>query len=870
MILWQERIIIAQNQEILMAFCRTFLAILLFLNTVWSAEIPQSIQYQGRFLDAATNRPVAGVVTKQLNFNIRKVELGNIPGQIIFTHTANNVSIRDGIFNVEIPVPNNVNFDEPYGIEVIVQGSGGGNVGFQPFRSVPYAITAKNALQLGGISASLYSQQSHTHTTAGGKTFTIDGTGANLLGEDAQFKVINGDGQEVFRVTANGDLQRVNKIEATGAIETNASLRVVNQLQEDVFVADQDGNVMIAGDFDVSGNSTVSSLEVSGAATIGQVFVAKSLTFGPNAVISAKPSDNGPNIIGSSHFLEDHAVSDLFGKLESLTNGSLLTGALHSHSLGAGDITSESIADDSILARHIVDGTITNDDIAANAAIDDSKLATISTAGKITTEALPSEVAIKNTDNIFGAGFNPGSESTLATINSFDEIRSKTLSVISTSSGGGSQFIKIQDFNARFQWLLDGDGTLQFKRPVPSDPVGTRIEIKTVGDKTKILLQNVVFEGDGSMISGSVIEDGTIDSKDLASDSITTDKILDGAVTADKIADGAITEVKMASDSITTDKLKDGAITSSKIAPDAITTDKVADLSLTGAKIQNGAITGAKIQDNTITGAEIQNGKIGSNKIAPNAIQTNNIQDLALTGAKIADGAIGNINLDDSVLVARDQPMSINLDSTTTPHITLQATTNDAQFIRMLVNRTTPSPGPDPGIIIENNAADAQFKQSISLNLDGSMSMRSVNLLSPVTVEPEIFAAMLGIARATDSKCPIKVTYDLIDPANSSVSGTGYCFDHADTDLQTYRGAMSVCHGDGARLCSIGEIRQACQKNLLADNGPIMSADLAHDGANVRYLTLTRTAAGCANTTDYVIGSETQSTTRNYACCINP
>ena len=66
-----------------MAFCRAFLAILIFIQAFSANGVPQTIQYQGRFLDASTNRPVAGVVTKQIVFNIRKVEAGNVQVRLL-------------------------------------------------------------------------------------------------------------------------------------------------------------------------------------------------------------------------------------------------------------------------------------------------------------------------------------------------------------------------------------------------------------------------------------------------------------------------------------------------------------------------------------------------------------------------------------------------------------------------------------------------------------------------------------------------------------------------------------------------------------------------------------------------------------------
>ena len=57
-------------------------------------------------------------------------------------------------------------------------------------------------------------------------------------------------------------------------------------------------------------------------------------------------------------------------------------------------------------------------------------------------------------------------------------------------------------------------------------------------------------------LTGSMIEDSTIDENNLATDSVSETKILDGAVTTDKIDDGAITAVKVA----------DGALTPAKLA----------------------------------------------------------------------------------------------------------------------------------------------------------------------------------------------------------------------------------------------------------------------------------------------------------------
>ena len=69
-----------------MFFCLLFL----FIPFVQSAEIPQVLQYQGRFLDVATNRPVEGVISKQMTFTIREIQSNGLPGNSIFSQTINN------------------------------------------------------------------------------------------------------------------------------------------------------------------------------------------------------------------------------------------------------------------------------------------------------------------------------------------------------------------------------------------------------------------------------------------------------------------------------------------------------------------------------------------------------------------------------------------------------------------------------------------------------------------------------------------------------------------------------------------------------------------------------------------------------------
>jgi hypothetical protein len=113
---------------------------------------------------------------------------------------------------------------------------------------------------------------------------------------------------------------------------------------------------------------------------------------------------------------------------------------------------------------------------------------------------------------------------------------------------------------------------------------------------------------------------GTIDSSVIATDAVTTAKILNLNVTTGKIADDAITDAKLA-DHATTDASR--AVTTNHIRDLAVTTAKILDLNVTTAKLANDAVTADKLADHATTDAS-------------RAVTTNHIRDLAVTTGKLA------------------------------------------------------------------------------------------------------------------------------------------------------------------------------------------------------------------------------------------
>lgn len=103
------------------------------------------------------------------------------------------------------------------------------------------------------------------------------------------------------------------------------------------------------------------------------------------------------------------------------------------------------------------------------------------------------------------------------------------------------------------------------------------------------------FAGDGSSVTGVTPADGSVTAAKIATNAVTTAKIIDGAVTTAKIAAGAIDTTEIA----------DGAVTQAKIATGAVDT----------AELVDGSVTQAKIDPNVSLGGGLfkgDNGEIGS------------------------------------------------------------------------------------------------------------------------------------------------------------------------------------------------------------------------------------------------------------------
>jgi hypothetical protein len=159
-------------------------------------------------------------------------------------------------------------------------------------------------------------------------------------------------------------------------------------------------------------------------------------------------------------------------------------------------------------------------------------------------------------------------------------------------------------------------------------------------------------------VTGTVVtsgDTGTVSATMLASDSVTTVKILDANVTEAKIATNAITNAKiadsavdtaeLAASAVTTAKIADSNVTNGKLASDSVTTIKITDANVTEAKLATNSVTNAKIADSAVDTAEIAASAVTAAKLASDSVTTVKILDANVTADKLASDSVTNAKI---------------------------------------------------------------------------------------------------------------------------------------------------------------------------------------------------------------------------------
>jgi hypothetical protein len=141
-------------------------------------------------------------------------------------------------------------------------------------------------------------------------------------------------------------------------------------------------------------------------------------------------------------------------------------------------------------------------------------------------------------------------------------------------------------------------------------------------------------------VTTAKILDANVTTAKIADNNVTTAKILDASVTTAKIAADAIDGTKIADDVIDSEHYTAGSIDAEHLASDSVTTAKILDANVTTAKILDANVTTAKIAADAIDGTKIADDVIDSEHYVAGSIDGEHLAADIIDGTKIADDVI--------------------------------------------------------------------------------------------------------------------------------------------------------------------------------------------------------------------------------------
>ena len=256
-------------------------------------------------------------------------------------------------------------------------------------------------------------------------------------------------------------------------------------------------------------------------------------------------------------------------------------------------------------------------------------------------------------------------EGSTATVNSHDVITKEIFDakgdlIVGTGSNTAAR-LPVGATNGHILMVDSNEATgLKFAAPPAVGVFDTQISFEgATADDYETILTIVDPTADRTItlpnVTGTVVtsgDTGTVTATMLASDSVTTVKILNANVTA----------AKLASDSVETAKIVDLNVTTGKLAGEAVTTAKIADLNVTNGKLAADSVTTAKITDANVTAAKLATDSVETAKIVNSAVTEAKIADGAVTSAKIAEGTIVNADINASAAIAQSKIADLTTD----------------------------------------------------------------------------------------------------------------------------------------------------------------------------------------------------------------
>ena len=620
-----------------------------------------------------------------------------------------------------------------------------------------------------------------------GQAITFDGL------HNAVFQS-NGSNVNLLLPAGSGTLARLSDIAAPGAgtIGTAqlADGSVTNvKLAPDAVTTDKilDGTIQTA---DLADESVTTAKLKTGHVTL--------IKMAPDSVDSARvvnESLTGSDIQDGTISGSDILNSSITGTdiaLNTITGANIQDASIFTNDIADGSITNVKLANDAVTSNKIQDGTITGADIADGTV----------TGTDITVNSLTSTNIQDGTISL--------SDLSTSVLNAFDnkKLLSNNLGAFSGQAitFDGLHNAVFQSNGSNVNLLLPaGSGTLARLSDIGAPGPGT-IGTAQLADGS---VTNVKLASDA--VTSNKILDGTIQTADLADESVTTAKLKTGHVTLIKMAPDSVDSSKIVNGSILPADLDPSVFSSFSVGPNSVTSTSIldatiqtvdlADGSVTDVKLANDAVTGNKILDGAVMSADIANATITNVDIASNTVNSTNILDgtIALidlasdsvNSSKIVNGSILPADLDPSVFSS----FSVGPNSVTSTSI-LDATIQTVDLADgSVTNVKLANDAVTSNKILDGTITGADIANATITNVDiASNTVNSTNILDgtialidlsndsvnsskivngsilPADLDPSVFSSFTVGANSVTSTSIVDATIQAIDLANGSVT----------------------------------------------------------------------------------------------------
>ncbi len=149
------------------------------------------------------------------------------------------------------------------------------------------------------------------------------------------------------------------------------------------------------------------------------------------------------------------------------------------------------------------------------------------------------------------------------------------------------------------------------------------------------------------------VQDGSLQSADLADNSVTASKVAALSIVNGKIAANAVGSSEITDDSITTADLAPDAVTASELASDSVNSASVIDDSLTAADLAADSVGESEISQNAVGSDELTDGSVQSVDLAMDSVTSAQLADETITSSDIMDGSVAASDIDASQVQLR-------------------------------------------------------------------------------------------------------------------------------------------------------------------------------------------------------------------------